>query len=169
MQASAGLQVKSPTDEWVDVPVLPNAFVINVSDMFDQLTAGRLPSRAHRVLPPSPSAGPRFSFSFPIFFDFAWNAHMAHLDAELAHLPPMTPQQKTGAEARWTRGTFKRRSRASGGSTSRRRCRRCFRTWRCQSSTRMKSRRRVLRALCGLPMLRLERCVANSLYFLFSP
>ncbi|KAJ7668738.1 2OG-Fe(II) oxygenase [Mycena polygramma] len=103
-QASAGLQVKSPQGDWVDVPVLDNAFVINVGDMLDQLTGGRLPSRAHRVLPPAPSAGPRFSF--PFFFDFAWNAPMVPL--ELGHLPPLTADEQAAAQARWQRGTFKK-------------------------------------------------------------
>ncbi|KAJ7104545.1 hypothetical protein C8R43DRAFT_1140983 [Mycena crocata] len=104
MLASAGLQVKSPQGEWVDVPVLDNAFVVNIGDMLDQLTGGRLPSRAHRVIPPPPSAGPRFSF--PFFFDFAWNAPMVPLD--LAHLPPITAEEQAAAQERWQRGTFKR-------------------------------------------------------------
>lgn len=96
--------MKSPQGEWVDVPVLDNAFVVNVGDMLDQLTGGRLPSRAHRVLPPSPTAGARFSF--PFFFDFAWTAPMAPL--ELAHLPPLTAEEQAAAAARWQRGTFKK-------------------------------------------------------------
>ncbi|KAJ7099526.1 2OG-Fe(II) oxygenase [Mycena belliarum] len=103
-QASAGLQVKSPQGDWVDVPVLENAFVVNVGDMLDQLTGGRLPSRAHRVVPPPPSAGPRYSF--PFFFDFAWNAPMTPLD--LSHLPPLTVKEAAGAQQRWQRGTFKK-------------------------------------------------------------
>ncbi|KAJ7125189.1 hypothetical protein C8R44DRAFT_669312 [Mycena epipterygia] len=103
-QASAGLQVKSPQGKWVDVPVLDNAFVVNVGDMLDQLTGGRLPSREHRVLPPAPSAGPRYSF--PFFFDFAWTAPMTPLD--LSHLPPLTAQEQDEAQARWHRGTFKK-------------------------------------------------------------
>ncbi|KAJ7653822.1 hypothetical protein B0H17DRAFT_1214531 [Mycena rosella] len=103
-QASAGLQVKSPQGDWVDVPVLENAFVVNIGDILDQLTSGRLPSRAHRVVPPPPSAGPRFSF--PFFFDFTWTAPMAPLD--LAHLPPLTLAEEAEAQARWKRGTFKK-------------------------------------------------------------
>ncbi|KAJ7772075.1 2OG-Fe(II) oxygenase [Mycena maculata] len=103
-QASAGLQVKSPQGDWVDVPVLDNAFVVNVGDMLDQLTGGRLPSRAHRVLPPPPSAGPRYSF--PFFFDFAWTAPMVPLD--LAHLPPLSAEEQAAARERWHRGTFKK-------------------------------------------------------------
>ncbi|KAJ7481203.1 hypothetical protein B0H11DRAFT_2157857 [Mycena galericulata] len=103
-QASAGLQVKSPQGDWVDVPVVDNAFVINVGDMLDQLTGGRLPSRAHRVLPPLPAAGPRYSF--PFFFDFAWGAPMVPL--ELAHLPALSATEQAEAQARWNRGTFKK-------------------------------------------------------------
>ncbi|KAF7315078.1 2OG-Fe(II) oxygenase [Mycena indigotica] len=100
-QASAGLQVKSPAGIWCDVPVIPNAFVVNVGDMLDQLTGGRLPSRYHRVLPPSPDAGPRFSF--PFFFDFSWSASMVPLD-----LPAISAEERAAAEARWRSGTFTR-------------------------------------------------------------
>ncbi|KAK7057627.1 2OG-Fe(II) oxygenase [Favolaschia claudopus] len=103
-QTSPGLQVKSPSGEWVDVPVLDNAFIVNVGDMLDQLTGGRLPSRFHRVLPPSPSAGARFSF--PFFFDFAWTAEMKVLD--LSHLPPLTSEETAEAEARWALGKFRK-------------------------------------------------------------
>ncbi|KAJ7496849.1 2OG-Fe(II) oxygenase [Mycena latifolia] len=104
-QASAGLQVFVPMDlSNFDVPVLENAFVINVGDMLDQLTGGRLPSRAHRVVPPPPSAGPRYSF--PFFFDFAWNAAMTPLD--LSHLPPLTAEEAAEAQQRWQCGTFKK-------------------------------------------------------------
>ncbi|KAH7083411.1 hypothetical protein BKA63DRAFT_549789 [Paraphoma chrysanthemicola] len=100
---SPGLQVLSPSDEWVDVPFIENSFIVNIGDMFDQLTNGRYRSRPHRVRRPLPSSPPRFSF--PLFFDFAWNAEMKRLPLE--HLPPLSDAEKRLAEIRWSTTTFR--------------------------------------------------------------
>ncbi|RYP67538.1 hypothetical protein DL771_007188 [Monosporascus sp. 5C6A] len=100
---SPGLQILSPSDNWVDVPVVENAFVVNVGDMFDQLTHGRYRSRPHRVRRPGPGSAPRFSF--PLFFDFAWNAKMVRLP--LDHLPPLSDEERQLAKQRWTATTFR--------------------------------------------------------------
>ncbi|KAI9855740.1 MAG: hypothetical protein M1813_009630 [Trichoglossum hirsutum] len=39
-QNAAGPQVFSPSDEWVDVPLIPDSFVVNVGDILDRLTSG---------------------------------------------------------------------------------------------------------------------------------
>ncbi|PHH91544.1 hypothetical protein CDD83_29 [Cordyceps sp. RAO-2017] len=100
---SPGLQVLSPTDEWVDVPVVDDGFIINVGDMLDQLTHGRFRSRPHRVQRPGPTALPRYSF--PLFFDFAWGARMQRLP--LDHLPPLTDVELAEARQRWAKTTFR--------------------------------------------------------------
>ncbi|KAI5859274.1 hypothetical protein GGS23DRAFT_327585 [Durotheca rogersii] len=100
---SPGLQILSPSDEWIDVPVVENSFVVNIGDMFDQLTHGRYRSRPHRVLRPGPDSAPRFSF--PLFFDFAWNAKMVRLS--LDHLPPLSDEEKLLAKKRWAATTFR--------------------------------------------------------------
>ncbi|KZV89639.1 2OG-Fe(II) oxygenase [Exidia glandulosa HHB12029] len=102
-QEAPGLQVLSPSDEWVDVPVIENAFVVNVGDMFDMLTSGRFRSRPHRVLPPPVGAPARLSF--PFFFDFSWTAKMYPLS--LDHLPPLSDGEKELAERRWKLTTFR--------------------------------------------------------------
>ncbi|KAG7086501.1 hypothetical protein E1B28_002454 [Marasmius oreades] len=56
-QDSPGLQVKSPSGDWVDVPVIQDALIVNVGDMFDMLTGGRFVSPRHRALSP-PFGGP---------------------------------------------------------------------------------------------------------------
>ena len=56
-----GLQVQTPSahkeeEEWVDVPYLENAFVINIGDLMERWTAHRWVSTLHRVVavvPPS--------------------------------------------------------------------------------------------------------------------
>ncbi|KAI1433263.1 hypothetical protein GGR50DRAFT_696264 [Xylaria sp. CBS 124048] len=101
---SPGLQVLSPSDTWVDVPVVENSFIVNVGDMFDQLTHGRYRSRPHRVRRPGPASAPRLSF--PLFFDFAWNAKMERLS--LSHLPPLSNEEEQLAKQRWAKTTFRK-------------------------------------------------------------
>jgi isopenicillin N synthase-like dioxygenase len=44
-----GLQVKI-NNEWIDVPVIPNHFIVNIGDMLEILTNGIYKSTEHRVL-----------------------------------------------------------------------------------------------------------------------
>lgn len=71
--------------------------------MFDQLTQGRYRSRPHRVRRPMVGSQPRFSF--PLFFDFAWDAKMERL--ALVNLPPLSEEDKQIAEQRWAKTTFR--------------------------------------------------------------
>lgn len=103
MVDSPGLQILSPSDKWVDIPFVENSFVVNVGDMFDQLTHGRYRSRPHRVRRPALGSAPRFSF--PSFFDFAWDAEMKRLP--LDHLPPLSHEEKQLAKRRWAATTFR--------------------------------------------------------------
>ncbi|QUC17483.1 uncharacterized protein UV8b_01724 [Ustilaginoidea virens] len=103
MADAPGLQILSPSDRWVDVPVIPDTFIVNVGDMFDQLTGGRYPSRPHRVRRPPPGSPPRLSF--PLFFDFSWGADMQRLP--LDHLPPLSDEERQRAEQRWAATTFR--------------------------------------------------------------
>ena len=64
---------------------------------------GRYRSRPHRVRRPGPGFPPRFSF--PLFFDFAWNAEMVRL--QLDHLVPLSEEEKELAKKRWAATTFR--------------------------------------------------------------
>jgi len=49
LQETAGLEVLNKTGEWVSAPPLPGTMVINIGDLLERWTDGRLPSTKHRV------------------------------------------------------------------------------------------------------------------------
>jgi isopenicillin N synthase-like dioxygenase len=57
-----GLQVLSPDNRWLDVPVDPGALVVNIGDMLEAWSNGLLRSTMHRVLNLSPER-----YSLPYF------------------------------------------------------------------------------------------------------
>ncbi len=71
-----GLQVQTPTGDWVDVPRLPGSFVVNVGDMLHRMSNGRLLSTPHRVI----NTSGRERYSCPFFFD-------PHVNAVIEPLP----------------------------------------------------------------------------------
>lgn len=64
--APGGLQVRTRSGQWVDVPFVPGAFVINIGDMMQRWTNERWVSNLHRVVNPgSPTVRkPRQSIAF---------------------------------------------------------------------------------------------------------
>lgn len=71
-----GLQVKAGDDAWLDVPFVPNSFVVNSGDMLHRWTNGRYASTPHRALPPVGQD----RYAIPYFFG-------PHLDTTIACLP----------------------------------------------------------------------------------
>ncbi|KAI1433166.1 2OG-Fe(II) oxygenase superfamily protein [Xylaria sp. CBS 124048] len=57
-----GLQVLNKAGQWIDVPVVPDTFVVNIGQAFEVVTGGVCKATTHRVL-----AGPRARFSLPFF------------------------------------------------------------------------------------------------------
>jgi len=66
----AGLELLTRQGEWKAVEVPDGAMVINIGDMLDRLTNGRLRSTTHRVVNPSGEAARRARYSMPFFLHF---------------------------------------------------------------------------------------------------
>jgi isopenicillin N synthase-like dioxygenase len=71
-----GLQVRTPSSAWLDVPYVPGSFAVNSGDMMTRWTNGRFKSTPHRALPP---VG-RHRYAIPYFLG-------PHLDTVIACLP----------------------------------------------------------------------------------
>ncbi len=66
----AGLELLTAQGEWKAIAVPEGALVINVGDMLDRLTAGKLRSTKHRVINPRGAAAYRARYSMPFFLHF---------------------------------------------------------------------------------------------------
>lgn len=66
----AGLELLTRQGEWLPIPATPGALVINVGDMLERQTNGRLRSTTHRVVNPRGEAAKRARFSMPFFLHF---------------------------------------------------------------------------------------------------
>jgi isopenicillin N synthase-like dioxygenase len=60
-----GLQVRTRSERWIDVPTSPTTFVVNIGDLLMRWTNDRWLSNLHRVVnPPAAGHGPRLSIAF---------------------------------------------------------------------------------------------------------
>ena len=71
-----GLQVRTPSGEWVAVPYIPGSYAVNTGDMMVRWTNGRFKSTPHRALPP---VG-RDRYAIPFFLG-------PHVDTVIESLP----------------------------------------------------------------------------------
>ncbi len=66
----AGLELLTTGGAWKAIDVPPGALVVNIGDMLDRLTNGRLRSTTHRVMNPVGEAAYRARYSMPFFLHF---------------------------------------------------------------------------------------------------
>ena len=86
-----GLQVRTPSGQWIEAPPIAGSFVCNLGDMLERLTGGRYRSTPHRVR----NATAHERLSFPFFLDPSW-------DAVVDRLPIVDrPVGDDGAADRW--------------------------------------------------------------------
>ncbi|MFJ9036729.1 isopenicillin N synthase family dioxygenase [Streptomyces sp. NPDC102406] len=74
---NGGLQVAVEEDRFIDVPVIPGAFVVNLGELLEVATRGYVRATLHRVVRPAPGVD---RYSIPFFFN-------PRLDATMQPLP----------------------------------------------------------------------------------
>jgi isopenicillin N synthase-like dioxygenase len=82
--AEGGLQVLARNGDWLDVPHVADAFVVNLGDLMAEWTNDRWVSTLHRVVNPSRAAGERARRISMTFF------HQPNYDAVIQCLPTCT-------------------------------------------------------------------------------
>jgi isopenicillin N synthase-like dioxygenase len=66
----AGLELLTRDGRWIPVSPKPGELVINIGDMLQRLTNGKLRSTSHRVINPTPDRASRARYSMPFFLHF---------------------------------------------------------------------------------------------------
>ncbi|WP_338447353.1 2-oxoglutarate and iron-dependent oxygenase domain-containing protein [Pelagerythrobacter marensis] len=66
----AGLELLTASGEWKAIDVPEGALVVNIGDMLERLTNGKLRSTTHRVVNPRGEAAYRSRYSMPFFLHF---------------------------------------------------------------------------------------------------
>ena len=90
----AGLELLTKAGEWLPIPAAEGALVINVGDMLERQTAGKLRSTTHRVVNPRGEAAKRARYSMPFFLHFRPDFVIEPLPEcidESAATPPLPP------------------------------------------------------------------------------
>lgn len=109
---SGSLEVLSKSGEWVDVPPIPGAFVINVGDLMQRRTNDRYVSTMHRVI----GVPGTDRYSIACFFDLDHDARIeclptcASSDVPPRHAPitageHLTERSSLTVELRWCQRT----------------------------------------------------------------
>lgn len=86
-----GLQVFNAAGEWVDVPVLPDTFIVNIGDLLARWTNDEWVSTLHRVVNPPAGSGPASRRQSLVFFHNPnYDAPVESLATGAAKYPPTT-------------------------------------------------------------------------------
>jgi len=87
----AGLELLTRDGRWIPVSPKPGELVINIGDMLQRLTNGKLRSTTHRVVNPTPDRASKARYSMPFFLHF-------RSDFLIEALPETVP---AGEQAKW--------------------------------------------------------------------
>jgi isopenicillin N synthase-like dioxygenase len=89
-------------EEWIDVPPVPNTFVVNLGDALQHNTGGLLIATPHRVKQRLNTSTSRYSF--PFFFDPSFASEMTSVEPLLsqAHKDKAKANRRL-AQSRWDR------------------------------------------------------------------
>jgi isopenicillin N synthase-like dioxygenase len=87
----AGLELLTRDGRWIPVSPAPGELVINIGDMLQRLTNGKLRSTSHRVVNPTPDRASNARYSMPFFLHF-------RPDFVIEALPGTVPE---GEEPKW--------------------------------------------------------------------
>jgi len=87
----AGLELLTSDGRWIPVSPKPGELVVNIGDMLQRLTNGKLRSTTHRVVNPPPERRGRSRYSMPFFLHF-------RSDFLIEALPGTVP---AGEEPKW--------------------------------------------------------------------
>jgi len=87
----AGLELMTRDGRWIPVSPRPGELVINIGDMLQRLTNGKLRSTTHRVVNPTPDRATKARYSMPFFLHF-------RSDFLIDPLPETVP---AGEHAKW--------------------------------------------------------------------
>ena len=87
----AGLELKTKGGKWLPVSPKPGELVVNIGDMLQRLTNGKLRSTSHRVVNPAPDRASKARYSMPFFLHF-------RPDFVIEALPGTVPK---GEEPKW--------------------------------------------------------------------
>ncbi|POX41482.1 oxidoreductase [Streptomyces sp. Ru73] len=79
-ESPGGLQVQDKSGQWLDVPVIPGSFVVNIGDLMAIWTNDKWVSTVHRVVNPPREQAHRERYSIPFF-------HQPNYDALIECIP----------------------------------------------------------------------------------
>ena len=94
----AGLELLTKEGEWIPVSPAKGELVINIGDMLQRLTNGKLRSTSHRVVNPTPDRASNARYSMPFFLHFRPDFLIEALpgtvaDGEQPKWPPITAHE----------------------------------------------------------------------------
>ncbi len=99
--AVGGLEVRAP-DGWIAVPPVPDAFVVNLGDMLERMTAGRYRSTPHRVR----NTSSQDRLAFPLFLDPAWDVEVLPVPTDATRDVERDADRWDGASVHDWSGTY---------------------------------------------------------------